>query len=216
MSSALFRAAAGRFIVLEGIDGSGTTTQGQALVAGFERAGLRAHFTHEPSALPIGRLLRQLLSSGPELERPEWDAMALLFAADRMQHVTREIEPLLARGVTVVSDRYDLSSLAYQSATAPGSAGVLPWLRAINQRARRPDVTLVFDVDANVAEARRAGRGGRPELFEQRELQARLAAIYARAEELLPGDSLTHLDANGTIDAVAANVMAALARAFPA
>jgi dTMP kinase len=216
VSSAICRRAAGRFIVLEGIDGSGTTTQGQALVAAFERAGQRAHFTHEPSGLPIGLLLRQLLSGGPELERPAWDALALLFAADRLQHLSSEIEPLLARGVTVVSDRYDLSSLAYQSATAPGGAAELPWLRAINQRARRPDVTLVFDVDAAVAEQRRAQRGGRPELFERRELQARLAAIYARAEELVPGDALLHLDANGTRDEVEANVMAALGRAFPA
>jgi dTMP kinase len=216
VSSAICRRAAGRFIVLEGIDGSGTTTQGHALVAAFERAGQRAHFTHEPSALPVGLLLRQVLSSGPELERPDWDAMALLFAADRLQHVAREIEPLLASGVTVVSDRYDLSSLAYQSATAPGGAAVLPWLRAINQRARRPDVTLVFDVEAAVAEARRAQRGGRPELFERRELQARLAAIYARAEELVPGDAVLHLDANGSLEAVEANVMAALGRAFAA
>lgn len=216
MSSAICRRAAGRFIVLEGIDGSGTTTQGHALVAAFEHAGQRAFFTHEPSGLPIGLLLRQVLSSGPELERPDWDAMALLFAADRLQHVACEIEPLLARGVTVVSDRYDLSSLAYQSATAPGGAAALPWLRAVNQRARRPDVTLVFDVDPVVAEARRALRGGRPELFERRELQARLAAIYAHADELVPGDTVVHLDANGTREQVEANVMAALGRAFPA
>jgi dTMP kinase len=216
VSSEICRRSAGRFIVLEGIDGSGTTTQGRALVAAFEHAGLRAHFTHEPSGLPIGLFLRQLLSSGPELERPDWDAMALLFAADRLQHVAREIEPLLARGVTVVSDRYDLSSLAYQSATAPGGANVVPWLRAVNRRARRPDVTLVFDVDPSLAEARRAGRGGSPELFERRELQARLAEIYRRAEELVPGDALVHLDANGTLEAVTANVMAALGRAFPA
>ncbi|HTV22537.1 MAG TPA: dTMP kinase [Polyangiaceae bacterium] len=215
MSTAICRRAAGRFIVLEGIDGSGTTTQGQALVAAFERAGLRAHFTHEPSSLPIGLLLRQVLTSGPELERPDWDAMALLFAADRLQHVSAEIEPLLARGVTVISDRYDLSSLAYQSATAPDGASVLPWLRAINQRARRPDVTLVFDVEPAVAEARRAQRGGRPELFERRELQARLASIYTRAAELVPGDAIVHLDANGALPEVEANVMAALARAFP-
>ena len=216
MSPKICRRAAGRFIVLEGIDGSGTTTQGRGLVAAFESAGLRAHFTHEPSAMPIGQLLRQLLTSGPELERPDWDGMALLFAADRLQHVAREIEPLLARGVTIVSDRYALSSLAYQSATAPDAEAALPWLRAINQRARRPDVTLVFDVDPAVAEARRSQRGGRPELFERRELQARLATLYARAEEFVPGDAIVHLDANGTVAEVEANVMAALGRAFPA
>lgn len=215
MSSEILRRVAGRFLVLEGIDGSGTTTQGQALVAAIERAGLRAHFTHEPSGLPIGRLLRQLLSGNPALERPDWDAMALLFAADRLQHVAREVEPWLASGAAVVSDRYTLSSLAYQSATAPEGAGALPWLRAINQRARRPDVTLVFDVDPAVAEARRAQRGGPPELFERRELQAQLAALYARAESLVPEERVIHLDANGALAEVEANVVAALGRAFP-
>jgi dTMP kinase len=214
VSPSVYRRAAGRFIVLEGIDGSGTTTQGQLLVAAFERAGLRAHFTHEPSGLPLGQLLRRFLT-GADLERPDWDGMALLFAADRLQHVSHEIGPLLAQGVTVVCDRYDLSSLAYQSATAPDGSAVLPWLRAINQRARRPDVTLVFDVDPTVAEARRSQRGGQAELFERRELQRRLAEIYIDAARLVPGDALVHLDAGGTLDDVEANVLRALEQAFP-
>lgn len=209
------RRMAGRFIVLEGIDGAGTTTQGQTLVATLESHGHPARFTHEPSALPIGALLRQILVGGPGMARPDWDGMALLFAADRLDHVAREIEPLIAAGVTVVCDRYDLSTLAYQSATAGDEQAALPWLRAINQRARRPDVTLVLDVDAAVAEARRARRGGEPELFERRELQAQLAALYARAESLVPEERVIHLDANGALAEVEANVVAALRRAFP-
>jgi dTMP kinase len=115
----------------------------------------------------------------------------------------------------VICDRYDLSSLAYQSATAPDGAAALPWLRMLNQRARRPDVTLVFDVDASIAEARRARRGGPPELFERRELQRRLAALYAKAEALIPGDHIVHLDAGGTLAEVEQNVRAALERALP-
>lgn len=214
MSEPVWRRAAGHFIVLEGIDGSGTTTQGQALVAAFERAGQRAHFTHEPSALPIGLLLRRLIAGSADEARPDWDGMALLFAADRVQHVAQEIGPLLARGVTVICDRYDLSSLAYQSATAADGAAALPWLRAINQRARRPDVTLVLDVDPAVAEGRRLARGGRPELFERRELQRRLATLYADAEQLVPGDTVVHVDANAELDEVERNVVAALSRAF--
>lgn len=215
MSAAIWRRAAGHFIVLEGIDGSGTTTQGQALVAAFERAGQRAHFTHEPSALPIGLMLRRLIEGTADGERPDWDGMALLFAADRVQHVAQEIEPLLARGITVICDRYDLSSFAYQSATAPDGPAALPWLRAINQRARRPDVTLVFDVEPTVAERRRLERGGRPELFERRELQRRLATLYADAEQLVPGDKILHVDANVGLEQVEANVMAALGQVFP-
>lgn len=204
------RRAAGRFIVLEGIDGAGTTTQGQALVATFERHGHAARFTHQPSALPVGKLLRQFIGGGAGAPRPDWDGMALLFAADRLDHVAREIEPWLAAGITVVCDRYDLSTLAYQSATAGDEQAALPWLRAINQRARRPDVTLVLDVDASVAEARRAQRGGEPELFERRDLQRRLASIYAEAEQLVTGDRLLHVDANGTLAEVEARLLAAL------
>lgn len=210
----LCRRAAGRFIVLEGIDGAGTTTQGQTLAATFERHGHPARFTHEPSALPIGQLLRQFLVGNAGAARPDWDGMALLFAADRLDHVAREIEPWLAAGITVVCDRYDLSTLAYQSATAGDEQAALPWLRAINQRARRPDVTLVLDVDAGVAEARRALRGGEPELFERRELQRRLASIYAEAEQLATGDLLLHIDANGTLAEVEARVLAALETAM--
>jgi dTMP kinase len=209
------RAAAGRFIVLEGIDGSGTTTQGHALVATFERLGFAARFTHEPSTLPLGLLLRQILSGSGDAPRPDWDAMALIFAADRLQHVAAEIEPWLAAGTTVICDRYDLSSLAYQSATAPNEAAALPWLRAINQRARRPDLTLVFDVTPEVAEGRREGRGGAPELFERRELQRRLADIYSAAEQLLPGDRIVHVDANAGLAEVERNLMTALGQAFP-
>jgi dTMP kinase len=211
----LCRRAAGRFIVLEGIDGAGTTTQAQTLVTTFERHGYAARFTHEPSALPVGRLLRQLLGGSAGAPPPDWDSMALLFAADRLEHVAREISPWLASGISVVCDRYDLSTLAYQSATAGDEQAALPWLRAINQRARRPDVTLVLDVDASVAEARRALRGGEPELFERRELQRRLADIYAEAEQLVPDDLLLHIDANGTLAEVEAGVIAALTRALP-
>jgi dTMP kinase len=209
------RAAAGRFIVLEGIDGCGTTTQGQGLAATFERMGFPARFTHEPSTLALGRLLRQILSGANGAPRPDWDAMALLFAADRLQHVADEIEPWLAAGVTVICDRYDLSSLAYQSATAPSEQAALPWLRAINQRARRPDLTLVFDVSPAVAEERRERRGGAPELFERRELQRRLAEIYSSAEQLVPGDRVLHVDADGDLQEVERNLMTALEQAFP-
>jgi thymidylate kinase len=78
------------------------------------------------------------------------------------------------------------------------------------QRARRPGVTLVLDVEASIAEARRAPRGGEPELFERRELQRRLASIYAEAEQLVTGDRLLHVDANGTLAEVEARVLAAL------
>ena len=208
--------AVGRFIVLDGIDGSGTTTQAHRLVAALQAAGHQALFTCEPSSGPIGRQIRQLLSGGAEqggADEPSraWDTLALLFAADRLDHVAREIRPALSAGIHVVCDRYDLSSLAYQSATAVPGTDPVPWIRALNQRALRPDLTLVLDVDPDVAEARRAARGQPAELFERRDLQRRLAQLYARAELLVPGDRLLHLPADAPLLDVAARVWAAAA-----
>ena len=207
---------AGRFIVLDGIDGSGTTTQAQRLVASLEAAGLSARFTCEPSAGPIGRQIRQLLSGGGDEPGRAWDTLALLFAADRLDHVAREIRPLLAAGTTVVCDRYDLSSLAYQSATALPGNDPLPWIRALNQRAPRPDLTLVLDVDPDTAEARRIARGQPEELFERRDLQRRLAQLYARAGQLVPGDRVLHIAADAALPEVAARVWEGVARVLGA
>jgi dTMP kinase len=137
-----------------------------------------------------------VLAGPAERPRLDWASLALLFAADRLDHVAREIEPALARGVCVISDRYDLSSLIYQSATAPVGDEVLPWIRALNLRARRPDLTLVLDISAEVAAERRKARGGEAELFEELELQRRLAGLYAQAERFVPGDALVHVPAD--------------------
>lgn len=208
----------GHFIVLEGIDGAGTTTQLQLLGMALEARGLAVHKTREPSDGPVGKLIRQYLRHGLTLESGEprpvsWDTMALLFAADRVDHVASEIEPALARGSWVLSDRYDLSSLAYQSATAP-SGDVVAWIRTLNARAMRPDLTLVLDVPPELAEGRRGARGGAEELYEKAELQRRLAQVYAGAAELIPGDRIVNVSGEGTREEVAARVLGAIDTAF--
>jgi dTMP kinase len=105
----------GRFLVLEGLDGAGTTTQARLLADRLRRGGRRAHLTAEPSGGPVGALLRQVLTrriGGGEGEGFDAGALALLFAADRLDHWSAEIDPRLAGGEDVVSDRYALSSLA--------------------------------------------------------------------------------------------------------
>lgn len=203
------------FIVLEGIDGSGTTTQAARLAQTLQARGARVHSTREPSTGPVGRLLRQALTGTLVAdERPvqlDFCSMALLFAADRMDHVRREIEPALARGEVVISDRYDLSSLIYQSETSPDAERYLPWLTGLNAQALRPDVTVVLSVDADVALARRRARGGADELFEVPELQVRLAARYAEAQRYLPEDRIVVLDASESPDRVEESIMVALA-----
>src|SRR5690606_9362048 len=139
-----------------------------------------------------------------------------LFAADRADHNEVVIAPALAAGEWVISDRYDLSSLAYQSVTATHAAEVLPWIRGLNRRARRPDLTVVLDVDPAEASERRRRRGGPREIFEVDAVQVLLAELYARAEELVPGDRLVHVQSGGSVEAVAAAVLAAVDGALDA
>jgi len=209
--------ARARFIVLEGIDGAGTTTQARRLAEALERRGTPVCLTCEPTPGPVGKLIRQalqhkLVAENGEGVRPvSWSTMALLFAADRLDHVDSVIAPALSAGRTVVCDRYVLSSLAYQSVTSPAGEGAVPWIRDLNARALRPDLTIVLDVSDEVAAERRAARGGPAEMFEVREIQRRLAEVYARGERLVPDDPLVHV-ADGLPDDVAARVLEAALR----
>lgn len=221
MSSITHRKYPGVFIVVEGVDGCGSTTHSRLLAKALKAGGREAVLTCEPSNGPVGGLIRQILqrrlfvadATGPR--GFAWTTMALLFAADRLDHLDSLVLPALEDGSIVVSDRYDLSSLAYQSATSPDADMALPWIRELNARAVRPDVTIVIDVPAEVAEERRQGRGGVEEMFEHRALQERLVHIYARAEALVPGDRIVHVSGVGTLEEVAARLLAAVRDAVP-
>lgn len=203
----------GSLIVLEGVDGAGTTTQARLLCDALRTAHVPVHATAEPSSGPIGALLRQALagrvvvnSSAGAPHAPGWPTMALLFAADRMDHLESEILPNLAEGVSVVCDRYYHSTVAYQS-VAGGGAEAIPWLRECNRNARRPDLTLVLDVSAEVAAERRRQRRGQAEIFDADELQRQLCAFYAELERHFPDERIVHVDAQGSVDTVAAAVL---------
>ncbi|MCA9580518.1 MAG: dTMP kinase [Myxococcales bacterium] len=206
----------GLFVVLEGVDGAGTTTHTRLLAKALEGQGLPVHTTREPSDGPVGVLLRQILTGrvvvpgvqGPRA--PSWDTMALLFAADRLDHVESEILPNIGDGVTVISDRYDYSSIAYQSLSASDPDDARPWVTSINANARRPDLVIVLDVTPEVAAARRSSRSGPAELYEGAELQAKLVRFYQEIEQYFPEDRVVHVDATRGIDAVAADILAAV------
>lgn len=207
------RPANGVFIVIEGTDGTGSTTQARLLTERLSRVTDRpVKFTCEPTAGPIGTMIRQVLShrlvvhTKDGSRAPEWRTMALLFAADRMDHLDSLVEPTLQDGGIVVSDRYVLSSLAYQSATSNEGEWSLDWLRAINGCARPADLTVVLTLSEQAASRRRMGRGGEQELYEETSLQERLVLLYARAQELLPDQRVVFVDASGTIEEVAALV----------
>jgi dTMP kinase len=210
----------GLFIVLEGVDGAGTTTQTARLCDAL-RPSVPVQATREPSAGPIGALLRQAINgrwvtpSALGSVSPGWVTQALLFAADRQDHLEAEVLPMLAGGVTVVSDRYYHSSVAYQSLVAGRAPDAIPWIRELNKHARRPDLTFVIDVPAAVAEQRRRARGGR-ELYDDDELQLRLTDFYAQLEAHFPGEPIIHVAGDRSADVVAKDihlaVQAALAR----
>ncbi len=170
----------GRFIAIEGIDGSGTTLQTRALADWLAARGHRVIETREPSRGAIGRLVRERLSVAAAALEPA--ALALLFAADRLDHIALEVAPATAAGAIVLSDRYLLSSLAYQSLDCEAA-----WVREINARAPRPDLTLVLEIPAEVAFARvqrRAAEGAAVvERFDALALQQRIAANYRRFRE---------------------------------
>jgi len=163
----------GRFLVLEGIDGAGTTTQLTRLAEALRAEGHSVWTTREPTQGPVGMLLRQALTR--QLQGLSDASLALLFAADRMHHLTTVVDPALADGQVVISDRYVLSSLAYQGLTLP-----MAWVEEVNTRARRPDLTLYLEVSPKVAALRRHGRGGPAEIFDEQALQARIARAYGR------------------------------------
>jgi dTMP kinase len=203
----------GRFIVLEGIDGAGTTTQTARLAARLRAQGVSVRTTREPSDGPVGSIIRQILAGrivGASGRAPGWATMALLFAADRMDHVESEIEPFVAAGGVVVSDRYDASSLAYQSVSSGrGGESTVEWIRSLNRNARRPDLTIVLDVAPEVAASRREERGDAAQLYEQNELQRALCAFYKELARHMPADRVAVVDGSGSVDAVAEAVHAA-------
>ncbi len=140
----------GLFISLEGIEGSGKTTQYEMLMAALTRRGLDIVGTCEPGGTALGLEIRKILLN-PNFKEMDGLTEALLYAADRCQHVNEVILPALRRGQTVICDRYIDSSLAYQgTARQIGLEGV----KNLNEWATNdlyPDITFLLDLPANLA-----------------------------------------------------------------
>lgn len=207
------RRGRGRFVVLEGLDGAGTTTQARLLCERLRAAGRAVHATAEPSVGPIGALVRQVLG-GRAVGRGgapfDARALALLFAADRLDHVAGEIAPRLAEGTDVVSDRYALSSLAYQGVTT----GDMGWVEAVNARAPAPDVTVFLRACPRVALGRRRAASQDREIYEVDAFQRKVARGYDRAIARLraAGQRVEELDGEAPVAEVAAAVWDVVAR----
>jgi dTMP kinase len=206
----------GMFLVLEGLDGAGTTTQAARLAGWLAARGRRVHVTAEPSRGPVGALVRQVLSrriTGPEGGDFDPRALALLFAADRLDHWEGEIRPHLERGEDVVSDRYVLSSLAYQSV----STGDAAWVAQVNARAPAADLTLFLRVAPAVALRRRYAASSEREIFEVPAFQRRVHAAYGRALRRLraSGDRVVEVPGHLPVEEVGRRVADAVEALLP-
>ncbi|MGE5675381.1 MAG: dTMP kinase [Mycobacterium leprae] len=196
----------GLFISVEGVDGSGKSTQLSLLLAYLDQKGVPYVFTREPGGTPLAEEIRRVLLDPVHAGMPVLTE-AFLFAAGRADHVERVIRPALATGKLVISDRFVDASLVFQS-----FAGGLPleFVQAINREATgglAPDRTIVLDLPPDVARQRRSGRSDdrieqKEEAYHHRVREGYL--LLARKEP----DRVKLVDASGNIEAVQAKIRA--------
>ncbi len=202
------------FLVFEGLDGSGKTTLVKLIAERLaEKLGaehvLLTYEPHNPSA--AGEYIRDVLYKRITISSR---TLALAFALNRADHNERVIDPFLSAGDqrVVVCDRYYLSSLVYQSTDGLSVEDV----RDLNQSARRPDLTLFFDVSPETSEQRISARQDHRELFEDRFAETR--AKYLSVIDFLRerGEAIEIVDANGDMDSVIAGIISVLTTHAPA
>ncbi|NJE01736.1 dTMP kinase [Thermococcus sp. JdF3] len=175
------------FIVIEGIDGAGKSTQTKLLAEWFEEKGHEVVLTKEPTDTAFGKLIRKLVLTGGKEgiidgARISHEAEALLFAADRAEHVSKLIKPSIEAGKIVISDRYFYSSLAYQWARGLD----LEWLIDLNRFAVRPDLVILLDLPVKESMKRINGRSIKTEFDKIAELQKKVRENYLKLAERFP------------------------------
>jgi len=163
----------GAFIVIEGLDGSGKTTQAKLLAAKLIRSQ-NVLYTAEPSQGGVGTFIRESCLYGKK--RLLTAVEALLFAADRIEHVETEIKPALREGRLVISDRYLYSSLAYQGSSELS----IDWISEINKYALKPDFAVFIDVSPETA-LKRLNR--EKSVMERLETQRHVREVYLKFVE---------------------------------
>ncbi len=178
----------GFFIAIEGIDGSGKTTHSKKLARWLNKHGVKSIYTREPTNGDIGRILRRMArkkSVDPKVE-------ALLFAADRLEHLNKVIQPYVKKGYVVISDRYVYSSLAYQTVTTRDPE----WVKEINKFAYKPDLTLLLDLEPRIGLSRVKRNRTR---FEEESFLEKVRQEYLRLAGI---DGLKIIDASKSIGEV--------------
>jgi dTMP kinase len=184
------------FIVFEGLDGAGNTTQSKLLAAFLKKRGHNLLLTKEPTQNPIGKIIRSVLQKRMETSPV---ALQVLFTADRGHHLHDVIEPALERGKTVISDRYMFSTMAF------GGIDVdIDFLKRINSQYRVPDITFIMDVPVEVAMERINSRSSESEFFEETSKLEKVRENYLSLKDDFP--NIHVIDGTRTINQVAADV----------
>jgi len=184
----------GFFICIEGLDGCGKTTQAKLLVKRLKK-GYNAVYTGEPSHGKIGTFIKKYCLHGKR--RLTGVVEALLFAADRFEHVQNEVLPALNERKLVISDRYVYSSLAYQGATGLD----LEWIKKINEHALRPDLAIFIDVDPEIV-IKRLKR--KKSVMENLETQRKVRDVYVK---FVGNGELVKVDGNWSKSKVADEIL---------
>jgi dTMP kinase len=193
-------------LALEGIDGSGKSTQADLMAGALKRRGAEVVLTREPTSGPAGQRLRGYLSGPARHLSPALELAQ--FVADRREHVARVIRPALAAGRVVITDRYYYSSVAYQGALGLDAARIL----ALNESfAPRPRLVFILTLPPEVAVARLLrSPGRRRQVSEGRDYLEQVAAIYAS----LTGPHIHRVDAGATPGAIHATLLAITLKAL--
>ena len=197
----------GAFITLEGIDGSGKSTQARRLADHLRAAGTDVVLTREPGGAPGAEEIRRLVLEGePGRWSPETEA--LLFTAARRDHLERTIQPALDGGQVVVCDRFADSTRVYQGATRGDLRGFVDALHAL-VIGREPDLTIIVDMPPETALARGLARGGAELRFEAfgKDFQVRVRDGFRKLAETFP-ERCRVVDGDRDIDEVAADIAA--------
>ncbi|WP_439139476.1 dTMP kinase [Roseicyclus sp.] len=201
----------GLFISLEGIDGSGKSTQAKGLAAWLRRQGRDPVLTREPGGAPGAEEIRRLLVEGdPDRWSPETEI--LLFTAARRDHLERTIRPALAAGRDVITDRFADSTRVYQGATRGDLRGLVDDIHA-RVIGIEPDLTLILDIDPEIALARGLARRSGEDRFEdfglafQKKLHEGFRALARQAPR-----RCVLIDANRATEAIAADIIACVAK----
>ena len=195
----------GSFIVFEGIDGSGKTTQINLLKQKIEATGVRCLETREPSDGPVGVMIRQCLTGRIKIDEA---ALAALFAADRLDHINNSVNGIkdkLTEGISVISDRFVLSNYAYQSVKAP-----LEWVMQLNSQALdilRPDCHIFIDVNPDITLSRMADGRFQTELFENKTRLTQVRQRYLELiEKLKDTENIIVIDGNNSIEKISEEI----------